>query len=762
MSDEDKKKDATAGRRDDRPAQKEESSQKETDEIQKVMDALRDKGLLLADMDGRDVSMVYIHREVKNFYGGEGGQYAPTAAPTTPAPPPVRIGDLILNPLPQWEIDQTVAVYIPMANHDEALKRLRQHGLIVLYGEEGSGKRTAAIRLLTHLFIDNLARTALYELNPGIQLVDLSADDIPDHAGMILESSDAQALQNLDHFHLSTLQNRLDPQRNGNALIVVVEQPPRAFPSAQRGILQPWSWQWPEPILQTQQKILQRHFRFRSRYNSDLNPEEEGAFAALTANDALHPLLEKPIRPAQLAELAELLIGVFQGKFTLADAIARFRQRAQTEVEVWFAAQHGIDLETLLITTAVFSGVGYTDISDANKQLRRALHLDEGSSDEKKEEETSPPLSLFARRNPLSRQLKQIHARQEMVTRVGHFGEAPVKVIKLEDENWQQAVLEYVWQYDAFRRPLLDWLIAYGAHPRHALRTRAAAAMGVLARDDFSAIEEEVLRAWAGSQDANTRRSAAQVLGITIWDERLSGPSSRLLHAWAAQKTNWRWQWTAATAYAGLAGPRFPQQTLADIQLVSHQAVAKPQLLEPVLRALRNFYLAAQSLPDRRLLLLAALDEWSQMPAKRSERSASFALRRTALIGFLYLLWPDKNDDVWAQLLADISREGAYQEYGVHLLRAALNFRQPKGSVHDSLHPRKMAVDCLEQLVSYVDKHGDGEQTAQLENLLSALMTASIQAGPAEVERLQYHARRWREQHDIAAHALQIILTPPL
>ncbi|MEZ4719774.1 MAG: hypothetical protein R2851_27375 [Caldilineaceae bacterium] len=70
-----------------------------------------------------------------------------------------------------------------------------------------------------------------------------------------------------------------------------------------------------------------------------------------------------------------------------------------------------------------------------------------------------------------------------------------------------------------------------------------------------------VLRRWAGSPDPNQRRAAAQVLGITMWDDRHSAASAGLLHHWASLKQNPLHLWTAATAYAGLAGLRYPQQT---------------------------------------------------------------------------------------------------------------------------------------------------------------------------------------------------------
>ena len=169
MPDESKDQTSSIGQDDSQQPPQEEHVAKEQEESQEVMNILRNKEIFSAAMDGREVSFVYIHREVKNFYGGEGRQYEPAAAPAAaPSRPPRRIGELILNPLPQWEIDQAEEVYIPMPNHDAALKRLRQHGLIVLHGAADNGKRTAAIQLLTQLFADQSGKTALYELNPSI------------------------------------------------------------------------------------------------------------------------------------------------------------------------------------------------------------------------------------------------------------------------------------------------------------------------------------------------------------------------------------------------------------------------------------------------------------------------------------------------------------------------------------------------------------------------------------------------------------------
>ena len=329
--------------------------------------------------------------------------------------------------------------------------------------------------------------------------------------------------------------------------------------------------------------------------------------------------------------------------------------------------------------------------------------------------------------------------------------------MRLDNPDWQPAVLRYVWQIDGLQQPFLNWLVPYGAHPAHAIRTRAAAAIGALALEDFGYIEANVLRDWANSRVSDTRRSAAQALGMTLSDERYSGPTVRLLHFWATQQENWRWQWTAAAAYASLADVRFPQQTLNDLKAIAQNAVETPQLIDPFFHAILNFYDEARSAPEKRLALLQALIEWSEAPHDRSQRQKTFSLRRTALMGFVYLFMPAKYDPVWRLALEDVDKNKLFLENALTLLHRALNFRQPQGSTHDGLHPRKMALDLLNRLIVFIGKENDPDMYRHLRTLLYAYRQ-SIAQSPHDLQRIHHKATHWEDAKEAAPELVNILI----
>ena len=764
MSDEEKSS-ATENAAESSAAASEKSSEEIKQEAEQVVydvqDILRGKGIFAEEVAGRDIFQAYIQRgdrtTIFNIYGEAGRR---PVSPTDAAVPrrAHRIGDLSLNPLPQSEIDRTSATYEPLRNHKQALQRLREHHLIILHGEPGIGKRTAAIRLLTEYFQGNLVDNTIYELNPNLKLAQLNVDDIPDHAGLFLESSDGSAWQNFNHFHLNALLTRLQDPNKNNALILILEQAPTELTASHQHLLQPWLLQWPEPIPETQTKVLLKHFTYAAHTHAEVDPTRQPEFEALVQQEQVQALLQQPQRPVQLAQLAQLLLQVLLTDLSLEDALARFGDRAEEEVAAWFEMGHEPELETLLIATAVFNGLSYTFIREAAQKLLDILLPKEEASPPEKQPAPGRRTSLFAARDSVAQRLKAIHAHQERAPRRSHFGDVQEKVVKLDNEQWQPAVLHYLWQLDGFQEPLLNWLTPYGDASNYAIRTRAAAAIGALALEEFGFIEARVLRGWAASPYPDTRRSAALVLGMTIWDERHSGVSAGLLHYWATQKDNWRWQWTAAAAYAGLAGSRFPQQTLNDLRAIARETVSRPMLLQPYLQAMLNAYASGQSAPEQRLAVLQALHVWSEMPEVRAKRKETFALRRTALLSFLYLLMPDEHDPVWRLLLEDIGVSETYRQLACALLHRALNFRQPDGWTHDSLHPRKMALDLIQQLITFVGKENHPEHYAHLRDFLIAYRQ-SIADSPHDIQRIQHKALHWEEAQKAAPELINLLLS---
>ncbi len=725
-----------------------------------VKDFVSGKSILVEDVEGKEISQVYIQRgERTTIYNIYGKWPERSVSASEVAPTPQRIGDLTLNPLPQSEINRTSATYEPLCNHHQALERLRMHHFIILYGEPGTGKRTAAIRLLTEFFKCNLVDNIIYELNPSLRLSEIRVDDIPDRAGLFLESGDGRTLEGFQRFHLNALLNRLQASDKTNALILVLEQPPLFFTAEHRELLQPWRLEWKEPVAGTQSKVLIKHFVHASRNYPDGQSLQKEDFEALVQSELVQAVLQQSFRPAQLAQLTQLLLRVLLEDSNLETVLAQFNARVDEDVANWFQSSQDPELAALLSAVAVFNGLPYGFIREAAQNLLNILipEQNRGPREENRQKDgTTPPVNPFASSATIDTRLKAIHAHQELVTRTSHFGDFQERVVKLDSESWQPAVLRYLWHMDGMQDPLLSWLMPYGTSSNHAIRTRAAAAIGALAIEDFGFIEATVLRDWAASLHPHTRRSAAQVLGITIWDERHSGATAGLLHFWATQRDNWRWKWTATAAYAGSAGDRLPHQTLNDLKAIAEECVERPQLLDPFFHAILNYYGTNKAAPEQRLTLLQALQTWSARPSVRQKRKETFSLRRTALLGFLYLLMPDKFDPVWRLALQDIYENETYCKIACTLLDRAINFSQPKGSVRDGLHPREMGLKLLRRLIVFAGKENDPETYSHLEIFLSSYRK-TIDGSPHDLKRVRLKTEHWEDAYEAAPELIAIL-----
>lgn len=728
----------------------------ETATADQILMAIRRNEFLAGVVDGRDVSMVYIDRhQVHNYFQPEPAR--PEARRPADAPPrrQRRIGDLVVSPVPSWELERAAATYVGSPLFEEGQRILRPHGILFLHGPHGTGKRATALRLLSGIVFTDAAG-GIYELNPNLRLSDLRPDELPEQTALLLECADSSALEGLTRFNLDALCTALDPTGRNTALVVVTERLPPGFPQDYRHLTLAWHLPWAGPDVTFQHEVLSRHVRFLAFHDPDYAEVIVPGLRTLMDNASAKQLLKEELSPGQLADLAGVLVPALRGEISIDQAVAGLAQRAYSDVETWFHGNHPCETENLLIAAAVFSGAPYNDVRSAAQTLETYL---QPTADESAGEKPARPTSRFAGRENRRAQLEAIQARPVSAVRRTHYGEILDDAIELKNPAWQEAVLRFLWEDPEFGGRVLAWLKAYGGHPIHHLRTRAAAAIGALARISFSTIEAEVLRPWATSRDENNRRSAGQVLGITIWDEVLSAPSSRLLHHWASQPDQPHWQWTAAAAYAGLAGPRYPEQTLADLKLVGRNSLGMPGLLEPYFRALLAFYATAQDLPERRLALLEELAAWSaETPGERRDNTQAFALQRAALLAFWVMLWPDRNDPAWRLLLADIGVPGEAQGYAVRLMRRAFNFRQPARIAADATHPRRLALSGLHDLVLEVARQRDEEEVAHLEGVLTALVAACRANEPDEVERLRYHAAQWQDIPPEGQGALHVLL----
>ncbi|NLD45150.1 MAG: hypothetical protein GX657_16845, partial [Chloroflexi bacterium] len=541
------------------------------------------------------------------------------------------------------------------------------------------------------------------------------------------------------------------------ALAVVVERLPAGFPAESRPLLLDWALEWAEDAAEAKRQMLAAHVRWYSRFEGDYVDVLQPKLETLSAQGQLAQWLAQPSTPAQLAEMAQRLLPALRGLETLDEALAAAARFAGEDVRRWFDQGHPPDIENLLIAAAVFNGAAYDGVAEA------ALRLDRLLTPESQEAEPPPrPPSRFRPSDHKLMRLQAIHAHLEQAAERSHYGEVVQEVVKLDNPGWQEAALRFVWGFDVYQEALLQWLEDYAHGPRSSLRVRAAAAVGALARSNLATIEGKLLRRWANSGAPRLRRAAGQALGIAMWDEVQAPAAARLLHHWAGQRDNVQLQWTAAAAYSGLAGLRFPQQTFADLKLLAASCHAEPSLLEPILRAVLNAYSAAFQQPERRLAVITELWEWSgEEVTRRSEAEQARSLQRTALLAFWLLLWPQRRDALWRQAVTDFGVPGEMQDMAVDLMRRAFRFRQPKGSVRDGMHPRSTARDGLHALILETARQADADLAAYLAGLLSALVAACQQEGEAgadELDRLFYYAGGWEDAKAAAPSLVNILL----
>ncbi len=212
------------------------------------------------------------------------------------------------------------------------------------------------------------------------------------------------------------------------------------------------------------------------------------------------------------------------------------------------------------------------------------------------------------------------------------------------------------------------------------------------------------------------------------------------MHHWSTLRNNWRLNWTAAAAYGGLVGLRFPIMALRDLQNI---AQAKDLRLFAVLnRSVLNLIHAGQVEPDYYFKVLDALIAWTSPPIDR-------IVALTGLLIFLNLVLEAKIEavpdaDKWPTLLWLSQENATHQEKIISLWRRALNTKLA----------RKPALETLRQLLQVVDK--DVRLYPPIERIVRELV---IQGVEREQDRLRYYLNLWATESKERVSSAERLLT---
>jgi hypothetical protein len=399
---------------------------------------------------------------------------------------------------------------------------------------------------------------------------------------------------------------------------------------------------------------------------------------------------------------------------------------AADRVAKWFGSRPDPDPEGLglLLAITVLGGCGYGTVA------RHARRLEELVADRSR-------IQLHGRRlDPLRPRSQRVHEAMAVLERgfsdTG-YGRPPAETVRLESRWLVHAVLGAVWhEYDLLADALLAWLRETGDDPDPAVRLRAAAAAGWLAQDDFAALQRELLSPWAqGSTEA--ARAAAGALGQAAWLDSTAPLALGLLSMWARGGDYDLW-WTAAVAYGGEAGVRYPAVAMDHLLALSMRDDdrAAPVAAHSAIRLATS---GGRFTPEIAAFVLAHLAGWldDSPPAALTARQAYAGLLHRAADPD----WPSSAR--YLEILAGPQGRDA----SAALLRAALADRVTRGH----------ALDSVEALVRAADYAADIRE--QVAILLAA--AASPRAGPdTDRQRLLHYLNRWAGEPDPSPAAREI------
>ena len=653
---------------------------------------------------GQQIAAVYIDaRSGGVFFGGEAhitGDVVGQRQVKQPLKPSMgAYAEILAGHVLDDDLEKIRNVYVKPSLYGRAYHILSEKNVLLLWGQAHWGKWTTALHLLWSLQVEQI-----FEIRPDVVLGDVLSVEIESRMGYLVDTLAPDSAKKLSLTTLNRLSKRFGEK--GSYLVVTVDSRVSLSKTALGANLVVWN------DIPSSLQMLKTHL---SWYLTDQGKLAQAV--ELSESDGVRSLLSTRILPGEIDILATLLADVVRNKLELDDALSRFESRAAQQVEEWFESHKKLEERTFMISMAILSGASYPSVSSADERLQSCIRrvMSEGEI---------PPgtPSIFGSR---SQRLREACAHLSQGYEETEFGRSPVEVIELDNPSFQPAVLHYVWnEYDRLRGPLVDWLRELGIQASSEVRVRVAAAAGELSKYSFGYVKEKILLPWANHQDKRARVSAAFALGVPAWDGEFAPQVLGLLHHWSTLRNNWRLNWTAAAAYGGLVGLRFPDIALRDLWNIVQ---AKDLRLFAVLhRSVANLIYAGRVEPDYYFKVLNALVDWTTPPVDK-------IVALTGVLIFLDLLSEIEIEAIpdtegWPALLWLSQEEATYQERVTTLWRRALNTKSS----------RRPALETLKRLVQMADN--DARLYSPLEQILKELVR---QGAERERERLRFYLNRW-------------------
>ncbi|MER7229588.1 hypothetical protein ABT348_01400 [Streptomyces olivaceus] len=589
-----------------------------------------------------------------------------------------------VGPVPTAELDYLADTFAPNRRYDELCSELTARRVLVLRGRPGTGRRTAALRMLMQV---GPKAGEVIELDPGTEAVEFADHIKPGGAHVVVDPITSQDSP-LRDVHLNAVRRRL----GDDGLFVVVA----AHGTAMEDVTAD-GWE-PPPAAD----IARAHLLHAIRHSAADGPSS-GAAAA----DKVRRLLELEATaryfsvspsPGEAAGFARLLVEYAAGRCDDEELSGYGRTSAEKITSRWFGEGDQLRGTTLrdkafLISLAVFDGLPYPLVAELGDLLYIRLRTVE-------EPDRAAGYPVFGS-SPANR-LALARAQEYDDETDTAWGRLPERVVAFQNESLWSSVLRHVWtSHPAVRKPLLAWLDTLVTDRRVFVRLRVAVASGVLAAADFGCAFDNFLNQWGSSSRPMQRQLAAWAL-YTAAEHGMDAAVRRLLSNWSRQHNLAR-RWTATRSYALLGGAT-ATSALRDIGRMVATGPAPDSALQSALEQALEALLQGPAA----VTVLERLVQWHGSRGPLRDLAAAGFLRgarkRHSATGTAATAWPKL---LW---LAD--HDARARRYVVVMWRALLANRSHREAARDEL---ARWVQVAERASAKVSEHRAFTNAAQLE-----------------------------------------------
>jgi hypothetical protein len=493
------------------------------------------------------------------------------------------------GPVPAAQIESLHESYVKVPEYATLLRVLRSRRLLVLVGPCSSGRSTTALHLLNALTDESVAR-----LPPSVTLATLDEQLIRADHGYLGEIELVAGEQT--RVAADRLADLLERQQSHCVLIA------RPSPGLRRTL----GHYWVECPAVDPYELLEQHLD--AGVNADDDPLLLERVMELATDDRVRELLRPAASPAQVAEIAGLVLAHGRGEIGMSEVESRADAILYDErIEEWFSvlagAPHGYRAErarrltAMRIAVAVFDGMARHIAESTAEDL--AVHMGtpaqaaDPTSSGGAPQLTMPrtgvrlldpddALSLLAS-TPVECERRELPDGRGVV---------PGEIIRYRDDRMPSAVLRCVWQGQyALRDPMIRWLADLSCDPRMNVRHRAAQAAGLLCTIDFTHTFTALIRPAAEARPAvrsalkvrnddeddedetddevtrGRRQFAAVAMDHAARDPQLQKAVRAWLSRWRRSDDPAR-RWTAAIALGYDVGARNPHRALEELRVL--------------------------------------------------------------------------------------------------------------------------------------------------------------------------------------------------